>query len=63
LTNEEMMKIIEYEIPSDDLDVKTIYMKRTTKQRPDGKEKFEPFEYEIYRPRVIIMHLKYRNHF
>lgn len=50
ITDEEIMSFLTYEIPSDDLDVKPVYMIRTTKQRPDGKEKFEPFAYENLPP-------------
>ena len=46
LTDEEIISFLKYEIPSDELEAKPVYMIRTTKERPDGKEKFEEFAYE-----------------
>ncbi len=50
LADEEMIKFLQYEIPSAELDVKPVYMIRTTKARPDGKEKFEEYAYENLPP-------------
>lgn len=50
LTDSDMMDFLKYEIPSEDLNAKPVYMIRTTKERPDGKEKFEEFAYENLPP-------------
>jgi len=45
LSDEEMMEFLEYEIPSEELNVTPVYTIRTTKERPDGKEKYEKFNW------------------
>jgi len=46
LKDEQAKDFLNYEIPSEYLTTCPVYMIRTTKERPDGKEKFEKFEYE-----------------
>ena len=46
MTDESMQAFIDYCIDSTELTVYPVWMIRTTKERPDGKEKSEPFEYE-----------------
>ncbi|MES1226994.1 MAG: SOS response-associated peptidase family protein [Bacteroidota bacterium] len=50
LTDNELIEFLKYEIPSEDLEVSPVYMIRTTKHRPDGKEKFEEYAYENLPP-------------
>ncbi len=45
-TDEDLMRILQHEIPSEDLDAWPVYMIRTTAQRPDNKEKFMEYAYE-----------------
>lgn len=45
LTDQEITDFLTYEIPSEELEVWPVYKLRTTKPRPDGKEKYEPFVY------------------
>ena len=43
LTDEQMKDFLEYKIPSEQLDACPVYTIRTTKPRPDGKGKIDPF--------------------
>jgi len=45
LTDEQIMEFVEYEIPSEDLDVRPVFTIRTTKERPDGKGKADYYEW------------------
>jgi putative SOS response-associated peptidase YedK len=45
LSDEEIQEILDYEIPSEQLTCHPVYTIRTTKPRPDGKEKIEAFEW------------------
>ena len=45
LDDEGISRILHYELPSDDLDYSPVYTIRTTKERPDGRKKLEPFEW------------------
>ncbi|MEI2747346.1 MAG: hypothetical protein V9E88_01130 [Ferruginibacter sp.] len=46
MTDESMQEYIDYCIDSAELTAYPVWMIRTTKERPDGKEKSEPFDYE-----------------
>ncbi|MEJ7626830.1 MAG: SOS response-associated peptidase family protein [Ferruginibacter sp.] len=46
LTDNELTEFLNYEIAPHELDVWPVYMIRTTKERPDGKDKWEKFIYE-----------------
>lgn len=43
LTDEQMQEILNYEIPPDELEYHPVYTIRSSKPRPDGKGKLEPF--------------------
>ena len=45
LTDEEMEQLLGYEMPPAELSYHPVYTIRTTRPRPDGKEKFEPFDW------------------
>lgn len=45
LTDEEMEQLLGYEMPQAELSYYPVYTIRTTRPRPDGKEKFEPFDW------------------
>ena len=45
LTDEEIQEILDYEMSSEELSYKPVYTIRTTKERPDGKGKLDPFEW------------------
>lgn len=45
LTDEEMDEILNYEMPSEELNYYPVYTIRTTKERPDHKGKLDPFEW------------------
>src|SRR5688572_12231929 len=45
LTDEQMAEMLEYELPSGQLDYWPVYSIRTTKLRPDNKTKIEPYEW------------------
>lgn len=45
LTDEEIQEILDYEMPSEELEYHPVYTIRTTKERPDGKGKLEPYEW------------------
>ena len=45
MTDEDIKNFVEYEIPSEELEVVPVFLLRTTTPRPDGKEKFEKFDY------------------
>jgi putative SOS response-associated peptidase YedK len=45
LTDEEIGSILNYEWPAEELEYHTVHTIRTTKERPDGKGKLEPFEW------------------
>jgi putative SOS response-associated peptidase YedK len=45
ISDEEIQQLLDYEMPSEDLVVHPVYTIRTTKERPDGKEKLNPFEW------------------
>ncbi|MEO8148540.1 MAG: SOS response-associated peptidase family protein [Bacteroidia bacterium] len=46
LTDEEIQDILNYEMPSEQLEYHTVFSIRGKTQRPDGKEKNEPFEWQ-----------------
>jgi putative SOS response-associated peptidase YedK len=46
LTDDEMRSIINYEMPSGELEYYTTFSIRARKERPDGKGKIEPFVWE-----------------
>jgi putative SOS response-associated peptidase YedK len=46
LTDEELKELIGFEWPADALDYYPVYTIRTTKDRPDGKQKLDPFTWE-----------------
>ncbi|HEV7620910.1 MAG TPA: SOS response-associated peptidase family protein, partial [Flavisolibacter sp.] len=46
LNDEGIKEIINYEIPSEDLEYWPVYTIRSSKERPDSKEKNEPWEWE-----------------
>lgn len=46
LSDEELRSIINYEMPSDDLEYYTTFSIRSRKERPDGKGKIEEFVWE-----------------
>ena len=43
LTDEELQEILDYEMPSEQLEYHPVYTIRTAKERPDGKGKLDPF--------------------
>lgn len=45
LSDEQIKEFIEYEIPVEEIDYCPVYTIRTTKQRPDGKEKIEAYQW------------------
>ncbi|MBS1732720.1 MAG: hypothetical protein JST02_05445 [Bacteroidetes bacterium] len=45
MSDEAIRQFVEYEIPSEELEAVPVFLLRTTTQRPDGKEKFEKFDY------------------
>jgi putative SOS response-associated peptidase YedK len=45
LTDEGIQHILDYEMPSDQLEYHPVYTIRTTRERPDGKGKLEPYEW------------------
>jgi putative SOS response-associated peptidase YedK len=45
LNDGEILEILEYQAPSEALTYDPVYTVRTTKERPDGKGKLEPFEW------------------
>ncbi len=47
LTDDHISKFLQYEIPADELLAHPVYMIRTTKERPDGKEKYEKYDYGV----------------
>jgi putative SOS response-associated peptidase YedK len=50
LTDSEIQEILSYEMPSEALDYNPVYTIRTTKERPDGKDKLDPFHWENLPP-------------
>lgn len=44
MSDEALSQFIEYEIPSEALEVIPVFLHRTTKLSPDSKEKFEKFD-------------------
>jgi putative SOS response-associated peptidase YedK len=46
LTAESMQAIINYELPATELEAWPVFTIRSSKERPDGKEKTEPFVWE-----------------
>lgn len=46
LTDAELKAMLDYEIPAAELEYWPVYTVRTTKERPDGKEKYEPFVWQ-----------------
>jgi putative SOS response-associated peptidase YedK len=46
LTTESMQAIINYELPATELEAWPVFTIRSSKERPDGKEKTEPFVWE-----------------
>lgn len=45
LTDADIQTILDFEMPSEELDYNPVYTIRTTKERPDGKEKLDTFEW------------------
>ncbi len=45
LNDEEIQSILDYEWPSEEIDYTAVFTIRTTKERPDGKEKLEAFDW------------------
>lgn len=45
LSDEEIQEILDYEMPPEELEYDPVYTIRTTKPRPDGKGKLDPFEW------------------
>ena len=45
LTDDEIQSILDFEMPSDSLEYQTVWTIRTTKERPDGKQKLEPYDW------------------
>jgi putative SOS response-associated peptidase YedK len=45
LSDDEIQKILDYEMPSEMLDYKPVWTIRTTKDRPDGKGKLDPYDW------------------
>jgi len=45
LTDADIEEILNYEMPSEELIYHPVFTIRTTKERPDGKEKLEPFDW------------------
>jgi hypothetical protein len=43
LTDEEIQEILDYEMPSEQLDYWTVFTIRSTKPRPDNQEKTAPY--------------------
>jgi hypothetical protein len=41
-----MQDIINYELPKAELEAWPVFTIRSSKERPDGKEKIEPFKWE-----------------
>ncbi len=50
LTDDEIKKIIAYEIPSEELEATPVFTIRTSKERPDGKGKTDPFDWKDLPP-------------
>lgn len=50
LTDTEIKDILDFEMPSEMLEYSTVWTIRTTKERPDGKEKLVPFEWDNLPP-------------
>jgi putative SOS response-associated peptidase YedK len=46
LTDEQLQEILNYEMPAEELEYQPVWSIRTTKERPDGKSKLEPFAWE-----------------
>jgi len=45
LTDEQIQEILDYELQADQLNYWPVYTIRSTKPRPDGKRKNEPFDW------------------
>ncbi len=50
LTDDELQEILYFEIPSEELEYYPVYSIRTTKERPDQKNKLDPYEWENLPP-------------
>lgn len=50
LTDEEMREIFQYEMPAANLDYHPVYTIRTTKERPDGKERLDEYHWDNLPP-------------
>jgi putative SOS response-associated peptidase YedK len=50
LTDDEIQKILAFEMPADELEYNPVYTIRTTKERPDGKGKLDPYDWESLPP-------------
>jgi putative SOS response-associated peptidase YedK len=50
LSDEQLQEILDYEMPADNLEYEAVWSIRTTKERPDGKSKLEPFAWENLPP-------------
>ena len=50
LTDAEMQQILDFEMPSEELDFKTVFTIRSPKPRPDNKSKTEVYEWENLPP-------------
>jgi putative SOS response-associated peptidase YedK len=47
LTDNHIIEFLQYEISANELLAHPVYMIRTTKERPDGKEKYEKYDYGV----------------
>ncbi len=50
LNDEEMQELFQFEMPAENLDYHPVYTIRTTKERPDGKERLEPYQWDNLPP-------------
>jgi len=46
LSIEQLQSILDFELPASELECWPVYTIRTSKERPDGKQKIEPFVWE-----------------
>lgn len=50
LNDEEMQELFQFEMPAENLDYHPVYTIRTTKERPDGKERLEAYQWDNLPP-------------
>lgn len=50
LTDDQMKAMLDYEVPSAELEAWPVYIIRTKRRRPDRKEKFEPYKWLLLPP-------------